>query len=187
MAGTLRKKIKAHHEFTEEEACKILKQITHAFVTIADLELLNDDGQRVMMIHRDVKPANILFHEGKVKLADFGFAKFIEDADPQSTNSFLGTPIYMGPQLLNREAYGIKCDIWSAGILFYEVLFGARPWTGNSISELYRNIQQKELTFPKQVSEEVKDLLKQMLKAKEADRPCWKEVFNHPALSKVPL
>jgi len=187
--GDLEKKIKSKHLFTEEEACSILKQIADAFVTIEGLHLTNSKGQPVVVMHRDIKAANILFHEGRVKVADFGFAKFIEEANKnlKQKNTLLGTPLYMAPQILNDESYSSKCDLWSTGVLFYELLFGKLPWTGTSVPNLYNNIKSKPLTFPKDVSNETKDLLTKMLKVREEDRITWKGVYEHPALKKIDI
>lgn len=138
-------------------------------------------------MHRDIKSANILFHQGKVKVADFGFAKFIEEThkDSRQTNTILGTPMYMSPQLLGSEPYSTKCDIWSTGVLFYELLFGAFPWTGHSVPSLYKNIKNKSLKCPKTIDKQTKDLLKRMLKVKEEERLSWKEIVKHPALDKL--
>jgi serine/threonine-protein kinase ULK/ATG1 len=185
--GDLDKKIKSKYLFTEEEACSILKQIANAFVTIENLSIVNSKGQKVTMMHRDIKPANILFHQGKIKVADFGFARFIDEADKNKKDNYtlLGTPVYMAPQILNDECYSPKCDIWSVGMLFYELLFGKLPWNGYSVPSLYNNIQNKPLSFPKQVRDETMDLLSRMLMIKEEDRLSWREVFKHPALIKM--
>lgn len=78
------------------------------------------------VIHRDLKPENILLRDDVLKIADFGFAKHSEN------NSFLrtivGTPAYMAPQILNEEKYTYKCDIWSLGVITYEMMVGKIPW-----------------------------------------------------------
>ena len=58
------------------------------------------------------------------KLADFGMARYVPEYDSSMLQSIVGTPLYMAPQILRKEAYTTKCDIWSAGIIFYEVLLG---------------------------------------------------------------
>jgi len=185
--GDLEKKLKAKHPFSEEEACSILKQIADAFITIENLHILNSKNHKVTIMHRDIKAANILFHEGKIRVADFGFAKLIDEVDKNTrkAHTLLGTPLYMAPQILNDENYSTKCDIWSTGVLFYEVLFGKLPWTGHSVPNLYSNIKSKPLTFPKTISSETKDLITKMLKMKEDERLSWKEVYEHPALKKI--
>lgn len=67
-----------------------------------------------------MKPENIMIHNGKLKLADFGFAKNVIGRN-QMQKSMVGTPLYMAPQVLKREKYTSKCDIWAVGVIFYEV------------------------------------------------------------------
>ncbi|CAM5998748.1 unnamed protein product [Sphagnum balticum] len=73
--------------------------------------------------YRDVKPENILIHDGDFKIADFGFAKNIGSIG-QLNKSLVWHAKYMAPQLLRIEKYSTKCDIWAIGLIFYEMLFG---------------------------------------------------------------
>ena len=186
MVEISKKPLKAKKEFSEDDACSILKQIADSFVTLDNLHVMNSKGNRITLMHRDIKPANILFHKGTVKVADFGFAKMVDDVekDAKKPHSLLGTPLYMAPQILNDEKYCTKCDIWSTGVLFYEILFNKLPWTASSVPSLYSNIKSKPLLFPKAVSAETKDLITRMLKIKEEDRITWREVYDHPCLRK---
>lgn len=76
------------------------------------------------IIHRDLKPENIIYQCGLVKICDFGWSI--------STNimrgTFCGTPLYVSPELLKRKNYNNKIDVWSVGILTYELLFGKVPF-----------------------------------------------------------
>lgn len=87
------------------------------------------------IIHRDLKPANILVNsKGEFKLADFGFAKFVDHFDSKLLHSIVGTPLYMAPQILKKTKYTTKCDIWSIGFIYYELVTSKLPWNGNSES-----------------------------------------------------
>ena len=68
-------------------------------------------------MHRDLKLANILKNNGSLKIADFGFARLLEDEDMATT--MLGSPLNMAPEVLNGNVYGVKADIWSLGTVFY--------------------------------------------------------------------
>lgn len=67
------------------------------------------------------------------------------------TGTTLGTPFYMAPQLLKGQKYSSKCDIWSVGIIYYELLFGTHPWKGNSVHQLISNIENIPLFFDPKV------------------------------------
>lgn len=65
--------------------------------------------------------------DGKLKIGDFGFAKNNQKLD-RMMSTIVGSPAYMAPQLLNKEKYTYKCDIWSLGVMTYEMLFGELPF-----------------------------------------------------------
>lgn len=71
------------------------------------------------IIHRDLKPANILVHDGVYKISDFGFAKNLEFGENTIMRSIVGTPLYMSPQILAKQSYTNKSDLWSVGLIFY--------------------------------------------------------------------
>jgi len=78
-------------------------------------------------MHRDLKPENVLFNNGKVKLGDFGFCKGLKPGEHMA-KTMLGSPIYMAPEVLRGENYTTKADIWSLGVVLYEMLFGVCPY-----------------------------------------------------------
>lgn len=77
-------------------------------------------------IHRDLKPANILLKDGVLKIADFGFVKKLTSSPKESYN--VGTPLYMSPEAMRDNIYTTKNDIWSMGVMCYELLAGKAPW-----------------------------------------------------------
>ena len=81
------------------------------------------------------------------KICDFGFAKFFGDSGKMA-RTCVGTPIYMSPQVLKHKQYTSKTDVWSLGILFFELLFGRLPYNGYSEDDLYRNIIKGPLAIP---------------------------------------
>jgi len=130
----------------------------------------------------------LLLHDGRLKLADFGFAKYVI-SHTTLQKSIVGTPLYMSPQLLKRVKYTSKCDVWSLGVIFYEVtpflsqmLFGCLPWTANSEYELAKNINMHGVNFPTTIesSENTRSFLKGCLQPEEADRLSWLDVYSHP-------
>ena len=126
-------------------------------------------GFRVLVdhscIHRDIKPENILVKDGVYKLADFGFACKNDVLGAEKMMDFCGTPIYMAPQLLFGEPYSAKCDIWSLGLMLYEMVYGATPWPVRCIENYRKVLLKRPLAFPfnVKIGRETKDFLKRAL------------------------
>ncbi|EGR33642.1 protein kinase domain protein, partial [Ichthyophthirius multifiliis] len=171
--GNLQDFIKQSQKIPENQAKKILLQI------IKGLKELNSKK----IAHRDIKPSNILINKKKekvfqVKIADFGFSCFFKDS---IMTSRIGTGLYMDPSIILNDEYNEKCDIWSLGVLYYELLYGKMPWNGQNQDVLLNNIQNMNLIYDKQVkvSEISKDLLRKMLEKNSKNRISFEEVCNH--------
>jgi len=118
-------------------------------------------------IHRDIKPGNIMVSKlGEVKIMDFGIVRRI-DSELTQTGSFLGTPSYMSPEQLKGENISGRSDLWSLGIMFYEIMAGEKPFKADSEAALLNKIlNEKEKPVRKinpQVPRRVARLLKRLL------------------------
>lgn len=134
------------------------------------------------VIHRDLKPANLLLSDDNrtLKIADFGFARRL-DRD-QLTATSCGSPIYMAPEILFNQPYNDKSDLWSVGIIVYQSLYGAMPFTASSHYELIDVLKKGNIVYPRnvQISAEGLDLLSRLLRKDYRDRMSWDEFFSHP-------
>lgn len=133
-------------------------------------------------IHRDIKPANVLVKNKRYKIADFGFACKADILGRQRLTDICGTPIYMAPQLLRNQSYTAKSDIWSLGLMLYEMVFGYPPWPCRSMHEYLNAVLHTPLKFPynAKIGVNTKDFIKRSLVHNEDRRMSWKEVFEHP-------
>ncbi len=97
---------------------------------------LSHSHQR-QILHRDVKPANVFLQAGRAKLGDFGTGAYISDAfgAPESAEK-VGTAFYMAPEVFQGKSATVRSDVYSLGILAYEVIAGVRPFTGEDEDEL---------------------------------------------------
>ena len=130
---------------------------------IAELILGIEHLHELDIIYRDLKPENILINDDNhIKLADFGLAKEGVN-EGQSTKSFVGSPAYLAPEMLMRKGVGKSADIYGIGAVLYEMICGTPPFFSNNIKILYKNISQSKLMLHDYFSDELKDLLTQLL------------------------
>ncbi len=95
-----------------------------------------DYAHRHGVVHRDIKPDNIMLHEGHAMVADFGIGKAVGGADAQTltqTGATVGTPAYMSPEQAAGEAIDGRSDLYSLGCVLYEMLVGEQPFTGPTV------------------------------------------------------
>ena len=135
------------------------------------------------IMHRDIKPTNILISSNnKLKLSDFGLAKRYQKPSLLS-ETICGSPLYMAPELLFQKQYTNTCDVWSLGIVLYEMLFKNVPFEANTLPELKKKLIHNSLEITN-ITENCKDLLRRLLEKDERNRISWEELFNHEWLSK---
>jgi serine/threonine protein kinase len=128
------------------------------------------------ILHRDLKPDNILIGlDGKIKIADFGLAKHFEN--PELLKTICGTPVYMCPRLIASHKPHLNSDLWSVGIIFYQLLFGKLPYTVSNISDL---ISKFNTIVIADIDPTAKDLITRLLNTDPEVRICWDDFFNHP-------
>ena len=168
--GDLMAYLKEKGRLTEDEGVEFFIQILNAFKALVKAKIM----------HRDFKLANILKHNGVIKIADFGFAKLL--GNEAFANTTLGSPLNMAPEVLEGKSYNNKADIWSVGTCFYELLTGKPPFTAKNIQELIQIIKTKPLRFPKTpaLSPVVEQVIRDMLVVDVNQRISWEALFVHP-------
>ena len=123
--------------------------------------------------HRDIKPENILLDSDfNIKVCDFGWASLMNQKDERK--SICGTYEYMPPEVVNQEPQTLKTDLWSLGILLYELLHGNAPFRANSLEEIKLKIKEHQIFLNKNLSKETKDIVKLLLR-KESEKRCSSE------------
>jgi len=109
-----------------------------------------DKAHSCGIVHRDIKPENIMVtHEGRVKLMDFGIAKDVGNASMTMTGTFMGSPSYMSPEQIRGRDVDLRSDLYSLSILFYEIITGRLPFTGQTTHDVVMRIMEGEFTYPK--------------------------------------
>jgi len=169
--GDLKKMVR-HRRMKEKYAVVYFRQIADG------LQYLRSKN----IIHRDLKPHNVLLTSDRktLKIADFGFAKMI--GSEALAETMCGSPLYMAPEILLKKPYTSKADLWSVGVMLYEVLCATHPF-GNveSIIGLVHKVEKDDIQFPNsaKISPLGIDLLKRLLKKDPHQRIGWSEFFNH--------
>jgi serine/threonine-protein kinase ULK/ATG1 len=170
----------------ENDTKKIMIQMKDGLEYLRDMKIM----------HRDLKPTNILLHVEKtednvknidiskliIKIADFGFAKYFNpDEDLNLNNTMCGTPLYMAPEIVCLGKYNSKSDLWSIGVIIYEMIYKKVPYTATSIAELFKKINKYQVYYDPRIgiSDECKELISGLLKVNPIERLDWNEMLNN--------
>ena len=167
--GQLYRVLRKFKKFDERTAAQILRE------TISALQYLH--SFKPPIIHRDIKPENLLLNNGgRVLLADFGWSNF-SDGDVRKT--FCGTPEYIAPEMLLKKGHDTRVDIWSIGVLMFELLAGYSPFVAKNNQDLYQNIRRLKIQWPKDMPPLAKNLIGKILKLNPLDRPSLQDILDH--------
>lgn len=133
------------------------------------------------IVHRDIKPDNMLVgvsanHELRLKVLDFGLAHTAEDIRLTQTGRVFGTPFYIPPEMARGEQATPRSDLYSAGVVMYEMLTGQPPFKGQSMQVMFKHVHESPPSLQSWVDDgllppALVDLIDELLAKKEADRP----------------
>ncbi|XP_008654071.1 serine/threonine-protein kinase ATG1c isoform X3 [Zea mays] len=176
--GDLHAYLQRHKRVSEKVAKHFIRQLA------SGLKMLRDNN----VVHRDLKPQNILLVENNentlLKIADFGFAKFLQPFALAET--LCGSPLYMAPEVMQGQKYDAKADLWSVGVILYQLVTGIPPFNGDNQIQLLKNIlRTHEIRLPSdcELSHDCIDLCRKLLRLNSVERLTVEEFVHHPFLS----
>jgi serine/threonine protein kinase len=151
---TLRNELDTHGALTPEKALDIAIEVAQG------LEFAHKSG----VVHRDIKPENIqLLTDGRVKLTDFGIARLTFEPNITMDGQVFGTPSYMSPEQVVGKDIDARSDVFSLGVVLYEMLSGKKPFTGDSVVSITYAIMNREPERPPETSFAVWQVLERAL------------------------
>ncbi|CAD8079854.1 unnamed protein product [Paramecium primaurelia] len=182
LKGLMDQKQKQQTWFTVNEGVEIIKQVVKGYEALFKMKI----------IHRDLKPANILISNDIYKIADLGMGRILDDMVNMHLITKVGTPAYAAPQLFLEPKFSSKADVYSLGVIFYQLIYFDLPIKASSQAELVenlRNLQSNPIKCPaisavkENVPEDIQILIESMLKYEESDRLSWMQLFSSPIFS----
>jgi len=146
-------------ELVEGKSLQALLDNGHAFPTARVLRIMEQTCSALQfahernIVHRDIKPANLMLTaDDTVKVTDFGTAKILQFGTVQQTTHVMGTPSYMSPEQVKGRPVDGRSDIFSLGVMLYEMLTGEKPFPGQSITTVIYKIVNEEPIPPRQLN-----------------------------------
>uniref|UniRef100_A0A0G4HLT8 non-specific serine/threonine protein kinase n=1 Tax=Chromera velia CCMP2878 TaxID=1169474 RepID=A0A0G4HLT8_9ALVE len=165
---------KRNHELLQED--KILNMFTQMALAVKHVH----DNK---VLHRDLKTQNIfLTKDGTVKLGDFGIARVLE-ATKDFAKTMVGTPYYISPEIIEERPYSFKSDVWSLGVILYELTALKHPFDAQSLHDLaVKILKGKYADIDSRYTKELGDLIRKCLTVDDAKRPTLQDILNLPIL-----
>ncbi|OPZ03534.1 MAG: Serine/threonine-protein kinase StkP [candidate division BRC1 bacterium ADurb.BinA364] len=131
-------------------------------------------AHKIGVVHRDIKPANImLMSDGTIKITDFGIAKIGESTESTLVGAVIGTPLYMSPEQVQGSSIDHRADLYSLGILLYELYSGKPPFTEGDLAYQHLNAQPAPL---KDAPKALEDIIARCLKKQRDER--WADAYE---------
>jgi len=172
--GTLFERLSAAGKFPPELAAHYFRQTCEA------LDYLHHLADKV--IHRDIKPENILLDSANnVKLADFGWANLM---DINSRETFCGTLEYLAPEMISGAGHNESVDMWSMGVLLYELSTGQSPFFSNTKEATCSMILRTDIKYPGDIDSDARDLVSKLCKKRAEQRLSVRDALAHPFIQK---
>lgn len=147
---TLKRFCEQHRDLSAEAASCIAIQVADALAA----------AHAAGVIHRDVKPENIMFHEGRVKLTDFGIAQLLDVQGMTTTGQVLGSPGHMAPEQIEGKDCTPRTDIFALGTVLFGLATGELPFTGRNPHQVLKKIIEGDFRDPLQVNPRIGSLLR---------------------------
>jgi serine/threonine protein kinase len=165
--GTLFQLIRRKGKLSEKEAFYFFTQVCNAVHFL----------HKHRLVHRDIKPENLLLAEnGRLKLCDFGCCAECQE----ERKTFCGTAEYIAPEIIQHQGYRENADIWSLGILLYEMLHGHSPFRAPRDQDVLGRVLSHKLVFGDQVKDDARAFISAILDPNPARRPNVVELFSLP-------
>lgn len=109
-------------------------------------------AHRELIVHRDIKPGNLMLSQGEtVKILDFGLAKTLKHSGGVESGYVIGTPAYMSPEQLKGENVDNRTDIWSLGVVIYQMLTGRLPFSGENVTDVIKSVLESPFVPPSEI------------------------------------
>jgi len=163
--------------FLKEKGALTELQARHFFSELVSvLDYLHNE---MHIAHRDIKPENILLDRfNNIRVIDFGLSNRFTDFDPH-LNTACGSPAYAAPEMIRGEPYTKAADVWSAGILLYQMVCGYLPYGSTEVQDMLNEILTNDVKYPSTLPKDLIELLKSMLDKNCEKRATIQQIKEH--------